>query len=188
MPPTWPGNRCGAGRGRRCRAGQLPGGAPSDRRAGAGAVRNDGARHHPASADRARRAKPAGAAGYFGYPGCGMRWRGASPAPRCATRTGPTRATLVGSRATQIPLIGDRLTQLQREPGFVLIRECGQGRGRRDRPASGGAGRLRARGAGAARRLHRLGRRLRRTARNGWMRSPGGPHPPRDRTSCSVDA
>jgi 2-polyprenyl-6-methoxyphenol hydroxylase-like FAD-dependent oxidoreductase len=33
---------------------------------------------------------------------------------------------LVGSRATQIPLIGDRLTHLQREPGFVLIRECGR--------------------------------------------------------------
>jgi 2-polyprenyl-6-methoxyphenol hydroxylase-like FAD-dependent oxidoreductase len=33
---------------------------------------------------------------------------------------------LVGGRATQIPLIGDRLTHLQREPGFVLIRECGR--------------------------------------------------------------
>jgi 2-polyprenyl-6-methoxyphenol hydroxylase-like FAD-dependent oxidoreductase len=33
---------------------------------------------------------------------------------------------LVGTRATQIPLIRDRLTQLQREPGFVLIRECGR--------------------------------------------------------------
>jgi hypothetical protein len=33
---------------------------------------------------------------------------------------------LVGTRAMQIPLIGDRLTQLQREPGFVLIRECGR--------------------------------------------------------------
>ena len=35
-------------------------------------------------------------------------------------------SALVGTRATQIPLIGDRLTQLQREPGFVLIRECGR--------------------------------------------------------------
>jgi 2-polyprenyl-6-methoxyphenol hydroxylase-like FAD-dependent oxidoreductase len=33
---------------------------------------------------------------------------------------------LVGTRATQIPLIGEHLTQLQREPGFVLIRECGR--------------------------------------------------------------
>ncbi|WIM87739.1 FAD-dependent oxidoreductase [Candidatus Mycobacterium wuenschmannii] len=33
---------------------------------------------------------------------------------------------LVGTRATQIPLIGDRLTHIQREPGFVLIRECGR--------------------------------------------------------------
>ncbi|MDT5345082.1 MAG: hypothetical protein QOE52_4266 [Mycobacterium sp.] len=33
---------------------------------------------------------------------------------------------LVGTRATQIPLIQDRLTELQREPGFVLIRECGR--------------------------------------------------------------
>ncbi len=33
---------------------------------------------------------------------------------------------LVGGRATQIPLIHDWLTHLQREPGFVLIRECGR--------------------------------------------------------------
>jgi hypothetical protein len=33
---------------------------------------------------------------------------------------------LVGTRATQIPLLGDRLTELQREPGFVLIRERGR--------------------------------------------------------------
>ena len=35
-------------------------------------------------------------------------------------------SALVGTRATQIPLIRERLTQLQREPGFVLIRECGR--------------------------------------------------------------
>jgi 2-polyprenyl-6-methoxyphenol hydroxylase-like FAD-dependent oxidoreductase len=35
-------------------------------------------------------------------------------------------SALVGTRATQIPLISERLTQLQREPGFVLIRECGR--------------------------------------------------------------
>ncbi|WP_292975260.1 FAD-dependent monooxygenase [Mycobacterium sp.] len=35
-------------------------------------------------------------------------------------------SALVGTRATQIPLIGDRLTYLQREPGFVLVRECGR--------------------------------------------------------------
>jgi 2-polyprenyl-6-methoxyphenol hydroxylase-like FAD-dependent oxidoreductase len=35
-------------------------------------------------------------------------------------------SALVGTRATQIPLIRDRLTELQREPGFVLIRECGR--------------------------------------------------------------
>ncbi len=35
-------------------------------------------------------------------------------------------SVLVGGRATQIPLIRDRLTQLQREPGFVLIRESGR--------------------------------------------------------------
>lgn len=35
-------------------------------------------------------------------------------------------SALVGTRATQIPLIGDRLTLLQREPGFVLVRECGR--------------------------------------------------------------
>lgn len=32
----------------------------------------------------------------------------------------------MGTRATQIPLIHDRPTELQREPGFVLIRECGR--------------------------------------------------------------
>jgi 2-polyprenyl-6-methoxyphenol hydroxylase-like FAD-dependent oxidoreductase len=35
------------------------------------------------------------------------------------------QSALVGTRATQIPLTQDRLTQLQREPGFVLIRERG---------------------------------------------------------------
>jgi 2-polyprenyl-6-methoxyphenol hydroxylase-like FAD-dependent oxidoreductase len=34
-------------------------------------------------------------------------------------------SALVGTRATQIPLTQNRLTQLQREPGFVLIRERG---------------------------------------------------------------
>ncbi len=37
----------------------------------------------------------------------------------------PGESALVGTRATQIPLTQDRLTQLQREPGFVLIRERG---------------------------------------------------------------
>jgi Aromatic-ring hydroxylase, C-terminal len=32
----------------------------------------------------------------------------------------------VGTRATQIPLLQERLTELQREPGFVLIRESGR--------------------------------------------------------------
>jgi hypothetical protein len=32
----------------------------------------------------------------------------------------------VGTRATQIPLTQDRLTELQRESGFVLIRENGR--------------------------------------------------------------
>ena len=32
---------------------------------------------------------------------------------------------LVGSRATQIPLIRCRLTELQRTPGFVFVRERG---------------------------------------------------------------
>jgi 2-polyprenyl-6-methoxyphenol hydroxylase-like FAD-dependent oxidoreductase len=35
-------------------------------------------------------------------------------------------SALVGTRATQIPLTQDRLTELQREPGFVLIRESGR--------------------------------------------------------------
>jgi 2-polyprenyl-6-methoxyphenol hydroxylase-like FAD-dependent oxidoreductase len=35
-------------------------------------------------------------------------------------------SALVGTRATQIPLQHDRLTELQREPGFVLIRERGR--------------------------------------------------------------
>jgi 2-polyprenyl-6-methoxyphenol hydroxylase-like FAD-dependent oxidoreductase len=35
-------------------------------------------------------------------------------------------SALVGTRATQIPLIGERLTHLQREPGFLLVRECGR--------------------------------------------------------------
>jgi 2-polyprenyl-6-methoxyphenol hydroxylase-like FAD-dependent oxidoreductase len=35
-------------------------------------------------------------------------------------------SALVGTRATQIPLMQDRLTELQREPGFVLIRENGR--------------------------------------------------------------
>jgi hypothetical protein len=33
---------------------------------------------------------------------------------------------LVGTRATQIPLVRERLAELQREPGFVLIREGGR--------------------------------------------------------------
>ena len=33
---------------------------------------------------------------------------------------------MVGTRATQIPLTQDRLTELQHEPGFVLIRESGR--------------------------------------------------------------
>jgi hypothetical protein len=32
---------------------------------------------------------------------------------------------IVGTRATQIPLVGYRLTELQRTPGFVLVRERG---------------------------------------------------------------
>jgi 2-polyprenyl-6-methoxyphenol hydroxylase-like FAD-dependent oxidoreductase len=32
---------------------------------------------------------------------------------------------IIGTRATQIPLVGDRLTELQRTSGFVLIRERG---------------------------------------------------------------
>ena len=43
---------------------------------------------------------------------------------RYAHRVG--ESALVGTRATQIPLIHDRLTELQREPGFVLIREYGR--------------------------------------------------------------
>ena len=39
---------------------------------------------------------------------------------------GRGESVLVGTCATQIPLIGDRLTELQREPGFVLIREHGR--------------------------------------------------------------
>ena len=35
-------------------------------------------------------------------------------------------SVLVGTRATQIPLLQQRLTELQREPGFVLIRESGR--------------------------------------------------------------
>jgi FAD binding domain len=35
-------------------------------------------------------------------------------------------SALVGTRATQIPLLHERLTELQREPGFVLIRERGR--------------------------------------------------------------
>jgi 2-polyprenyl-6-methoxyphenol hydroxylase-like FAD-dependent oxidoreductase len=35
-------------------------------------------------------------------------------------------SALVGNRATQIPLLQERLTELQREPGFVLIRESGR--------------------------------------------------------------
>ncbi len=43
---------------------------------------------------------------------------------RYAHRAG--ESALVGTRATQIPLMQDRLTELQREPGFVLIRENGR--------------------------------------------------------------
>jgi 2-polyprenyl-6-methoxyphenol hydroxylase-like FAD-dependent oxidoreductase len=43
---------------------------------------------------------------------------------RYAHRTG--ESALVGTRATQIPLTQDRLTELQHEPGFVLIRESGR--------------------------------------------------------------
>jgi 2-polyprenyl-6-methoxyphenol hydroxylase-like FAD-dependent oxidoreductase len=43
---------------------------------------------------------------------------------RYAHRTG--ESALVGTRATQIPLMQDRLTELQREPGFVLVRESGR--------------------------------------------------------------
>jgi 2-polyprenyl-6-methoxyphenol hydroxylase-like FAD-dependent oxidoreductase len=43
---------------------------------------------------------------------------------RYAHRAG--ESVLVGTRATQIPLIQDRLTELQREPGFLLIRESGR--------------------------------------------------------------
>jgi 2-polyprenyl-6-methoxyphenol hydroxylase-like FAD-dependent oxidoreductase len=43
---------------------------------------------------------------------------------RYAHRAG--ESFLVGTRATQIPLTQDRLTELQREPGFVLIRENGR--------------------------------------------------------------
>ena len=38
----------------------------------------------------------------------------------------PGESALVGTRATQIPLTRDRLTELQREPGFVLVRESGR--------------------------------------------------------------
>jgi len=38
----------------------------------------------------------------------------------------PEEGALVGTRATQIPLMQDRLTELQREPGFVLVRENGR--------------------------------------------------------------
>ena len=38
----------------------------------------------------------------------------------------PDEIALVGTRATQIPLMQERLTELQREPGFVLIRESGR--------------------------------------------------------------
>ncbi|OSC36387.1 FAD-dependent oxidoreductase [Mycobacterium decipiens] len=34
-------------------------------------------------------------------------------------------SSLVGTRATQIPLTHGRLTQLQRQPGFVVVRGCG---------------------------------------------------------------
>lgn len=40
-------------------------------------------------------------------------------------RRGPGDHHLVGTRATGIPLTGDRLTVLQRSPGFVLLREQG---------------------------------------------------------------
>jgi 2-polyprenyl-6-methoxyphenol hydroxylase-like FAD-dependent oxidoreductase len=43
---------------------------------------------------------------------------------RYAHRAG--ESALVGTRATQIPLTRERLTELQREPGFVLIRERGR--------------------------------------------------------------
>jgi 2-polyprenyl-6-methoxyphenol hydroxylase-like FAD-dependent oxidoreductase len=43
---------------------------------------------------------------------------------RYARRAG--ESALVGTRATQIPLTQERLTELQREPGFVLIRESGR--------------------------------------------------------------
>jgi 2-polyprenyl-6-methoxyphenol hydroxylase-like FAD-dependent oxidoreductase len=43
---------------------------------------------------------------------------------RYAHRAG--ESALVGTRATQIPLTQQRLTELQREPGFVLIRESGR--------------------------------------------------------------
>jgi len=43
---------------------------------------------------------------------------------RYAHRAG--ESALVGTRATQIPLLQERLTELQREPGSVLIRESGR--------------------------------------------------------------
>jgi flavin-dependent dehydrogenase len=72
---------------------------------------------------------------------------------------GPGDSPLVGTRATEIPLVEGPLTHLQRFAGFVLIRErCGAGRrcgGRRSR-----AHRRRARRSRPTRWLHRLGRRL----------------------------
>ena len=103
------------------RAGQLPGRAPSDRQTGPAAVRSDGARRHPSSAVARVATKPAGCPDCFAYPGYATRWPAASRARRCAT----AGAELVGTRATQIPLVEGRLTELQREPGFVLVREHG---------------------------------------------------------------
>ncbi|SPM39423.1 2-polyprenyl-6-methoxyphenol hydroxylase and related FAD-dependent oxidoreductases [Mycobacterium numidiamassiliense] len=42
---------------------------------------------------------------------------------RYAHRRG--ESSLVGTRATRIPLVHERITQLQRQPGFVLVRERG---------------------------------------------------------------
>jgi 2-polyprenyl-6-methoxyphenol hydroxylase-like FAD-dependent oxidoreductase len=39
--------------------------------------------------------------------------------------SGKGQHALVGTRATEVPLAGDRLTVLQREPGFVLVRAHG---------------------------------------------------------------
>ncbi|MBB5160004.1 2-polyprenyl-6-methoxyphenol hydroxylase-like FAD-dependent oxidoreductase [Saccharopolyspora phatthalungensis] len=63
---------------------------------------------------RLMRARPLSNAIAGSFSGVGLRYK-----------SGRHQDKLVGTRATEVPLVEGRLTELQRHPGFVLIREKG---------------------------------------------------------------